>query len=87
MRGSTQQVEPCTECCLARRASGRAKQIQQADYKKGLRDAFKDMREGGLFWHFLKRAEEGRSYITNTLVHLGIDVCASIALLIRVQWI
>jgi hypothetical protein len=45
------------------------------------------MREGGLFWHFLKRAEEGRSYITNTLVHLGIDVCASIALLIRVQWI
>jgi hypothetical protein len=63
------------------------KKSQQAEYQKALRDAFEEMHEGSLFWNYFRRAEQGRSYITNTLVHLGIDVCASIALLIRVKWI
>jgi hypothetical protein len=59
---------------------------QQALYQERLHGAFGDMREGGFFWQFRERKGQTRSYLLNTAVHLAIDICASVALLSRVQW-
>ena len=60
---------------------------EQAKYQDELQSAFADIKEGGLFWEFRKRENQERSYLMNTVVHLVIDTCASVALLTRVQWI
>jgi len=52
-------------------------------YEERLRRAVENIKEGALFWSFLKRGEP-RSYLGNTTVHLVIDTCASVALLTRV---
>jgi hypothetical protein len=57
---------------------------EEAIYKAGLRRAFESMQEGSYFWRF-DRKEGPRSYGMNIFVHLFIDVCASIALLARVE--
>jgi hypothetical protein len=56
-------------------------------YDKAVKDAFQKIGAGDFFWHFLGRSMNGQGYRMNTFVHLFIDTCASIALLIRVDWI
>jgi hypothetical protein len=69
------------------RALTAALQGRPQQYRDELAHAFEDMREGGLFWEFRKQKGERRSYLMNTSVHLIIDICASVALLTRVQGI
>jgi hypothetical protein len=56
-------------------------------YEKSLSDAFPDMSEGGeFFWRYYKRGRRPRgSYIINSVTHGFIDICASVALLIRID--
>lgn len=58
-------------------------------YELELKAAFENMLEGSHFWHFLGRSGHPRSYGWNIFVHFWIDVCASAALLVRVDspWI
>jgi hypothetical protein len=52
-------------------------------YQAAVRLALSNMREGRLFWRRIPAANR-RVYFTNISVHLFIDVCASIALFLRV---
>jgi hypothetical protein len=70
-------------------------------YRSALQGAFRDMAEGTFFWRVLKQGKQLkrgevailenqlRSYGMNIFVHFWIDMCASLALLIRVDnsWI
>jgi hypothetical protein len=53
-------------------------------YQTALHHAFRDIGEGIFFWK-LVRGEHGRSYRMNIFVHFFIDICASAALLSRVD--
>lgn len=61
------------------------------EYQRALRDIFKDISEVGLILPLRKQGYNPRTYFMNmtTFVHLFIDTCASVALLIRVDspWI
>jgi hypothetical protein len=61
---------------------------KSAAYNNALKTAFTDMGEARYFWQ-LPAGTRHRSYAMNIFVHLWIDTCASIALLIRIDnpWI
>jgi hypothetical protein len=54
-------------------------------YKTALQNAFRNMEESCISWKFGRDESYPRSYIRNAFVHLFIDTCASIALLMRVD--
>ena len=56
-------------------------------FKDTARDALADMNEAAYFWTFYANKRDRSKYIMNTLVHLFIDCCASIALLSRANLI
>jgi hypothetical protein len=62
---------------------------KESEYRESLKFALGDMQAGAWFWRFYKRGKHLISYVTNSFVHFLIDVCASAALLIRVDspWI
>jgi hypothetical protein len=60
---------------------------EEETYDIAVRDAFENIEEGTLFWRLLGKNTHLRSYRVNTFVHLFIDTCASVALLIRIGWI
>jgi hypothetical protein len=53
-------------------------------YRESL-DTLKDMQEAGYFWNYFKGNDGSRSYSSNICVHLFIDICASVALLSRIE--
>ena len=64
--------------------------LQKASYQSALQKALEEMQKGGWFWRHFKREEKHlKSYVMNSFVHFLIDICASLALLIRVDnpWI
>jgi hypothetical protein len=60
---------------------------EEAKYDRAVQDAFANTEEGNFFWRFLGKSTHLRSYRMNAFVHLFIDTCASVALLIRIEWI
>jgi hypothetical protein len=50
--------------------------------------ALNEIREGAYVWEFFgRRRKRGGGFAMNSLVHLFIDTCASLALLSRQPWI
>ena len=56
-------------------------------FKEAARDALADMQESDFFWRFYANKRDRSKYILNTLTHVIIDSCASIALLYRASLI
>jgi len=58
-------------------------------YEESLYSALKETHQTGIFWTHFNKENRLKSHVTNTLVHLNIDTCASIALLVRIndEWI
>jgi len=56
-------------------------------FKEAARDALADMKESDFFWTFYGNKRDRSKYILNSLTHLVIDSCASIALLYRASLI
>ena len=65
--------------------SNQTGQDNQDEYETALKGALQDMKEATLFWQPFTRQSGLRSYGMNMFVHFFIDMCASAALLIRVN--
>jgi len=65
--------------------SNQTGQDNQDEYETALKGALQDMKEATLFWQPFTRESGLRSYGMNIFVHFFIDMCASAALLIRVN--
>jgi hypothetical protein len=57
----------------------------KAAYEKELKQAINQMEEGGIFLGYYFRKGPKWSYFMNSFVHFFIDICASMALLLRVN--
>jgi hypothetical protein len=57
----------------------------RAAYDAAVRSAFENVKEGDLFWDRVRERAHTRNYKMNCFVHLFIDVCASVALILRIN--